>query len=377
MEESIISNLKIKALIILLIAALVLAGSAFLSKVNAADDEEQEEVVEMQEEEEVEIKLNRTVRFTGDTYKSYKNNAKVKRTYNEETSGLITVIKNKNKYEHYIYIFGKGWIGEDQIISSKKFIDITLELNEDGLHTGLKIDGERLDVDIDNTNVIKYEDGELKAMNDGTTNITFTKKDGEEINVLTEAHNGNITLKLEDKMITGEFESEATVLDKVVIKTDGEGQLALNSEDGVIRLDAEGNGNMVIETTEGQEVATGAIDFNGGAELDLNEKAVTVEGESRQEVRALSDRIRISLEEKAKARVDKEKANVEGAARAEVNEKEIGQVEGELNYNYGDEDPTGRISGSILGREPIEKSGVIPVISTMKKLLKKMPILAK
>ncbi len=377
MEESIISNLKIKALIVLLIAVLILTGSAFLSRVNAADEEEREQVEEMQEEEEaVEIKLNRTVKFTGKTYKSYKKNAKVKKDYGEEeVSGLITVIKKGQA--HNIYILGKGWISEDQVVSSKKFIDVTIELNDDGLHTGLKIDGEKLDVDIDNTSIIKYEDGELKAVNDGTTNITFTKKDGEEVNVLTEAHDGNITLRLEDKMITGEFESEATVLDKVVIKTDGEGQLALNSEDGVIRLDAEGNGNMVIETTEGQEIATGTIDFNGGAEVDLNEKAVTVEGESHQTLRTLSDKIRIALEEKAKARIDTEKVNVEGDAKAEVNDKELAQVEGEINYNYGDEDPTGRISGSILGREPIEKSGTIPVISTMKKLLKKMPILAK
>ena len=374
MEESIISNLKIKALIIMLITMLIFTGSAFLSKVNAAEEGTEPQVSAQKSNQDIEIKLNRTVKFTGNTYKSYKENAKVKKEYKEETMGLITVIKKSQT--HNIYLLGKGWISEDQIVSTKKYIDVTFDL-KDGLNTGIKIDGEFIDVDIKNTGVVKLEDGQIKAGVNGTTEVILTKKDGTEVKLLAETHNGNITLKMDEAPVTAEFKDEAIIAEKIVVKTEGNGQIAVKAEGDSISIGAEGNGNMKVETVDGKEIASGDITFSGEAVANLNDLSLEVSGNSRQEVKLLSDKIKIALEEKASGKIDTEGVTVGASGKAEALDTELGEVEGEVSYKYGEENPTGRIAGSVLGSEKIEKSGTIPVISTIKALVSRLPLRAK
>ncbi len=374
MEESICSNLKTKALVILLIASLVFAGSSFFSSVRAADEEEIEEISqEMVETEKPEIKLNRKINFQGNTYKSYKEGAKVKKTYKDDELGCGIILRIKKNATYGIYVLGEGWISEDQVVESTKFIKLSFDLTENGLESGLKIDGEFTNVDIANTAVASFENGEIKVGIDGSTNIVLTKKDGTEINALATTHQGNITLNIDQKSISADFIENATILEKVEVVADANGTVALSlEEDGKLAIDANGEANLNVTTTEGEELLDVRTDATGRLELSLDE--INVSGEAHQDIIVLSDKIKASLNERASAKVNKTQVEATAGADLTVNETEVGKVDGEIEYTYGEADPTGNIEGHLLGKE-FTKAGTIPVISTIKSLLNKMPSL--
>ena len=179
-------------------------------------------------------------------------------------------------------------------------------------------------------------------------------------------------------MITGNFESKATLLDKVVVTTDGAGAISLDTEEnGAISIKAEDcHAGLKIETVDGKEIADATITFDGKATANLEERSIEISGGSTQTV-TLAQKIKLSLEERANARVDTNAISVTlEEAKAELNDKELANVNGNIKYEYDQEDPTGEISVSILGGEPITKSGEIRIISTIRNLLTRMPALA-
>ena len=88
------------------------------------------------------VKLNRKVLFTGKTYWNMRGKGSARRTYEDGKigCGIIGSI-NKNK-EYGIYIIGEGFIKEEQIKSSDKYITIELKKAENGVKSSLSSDGE-------------------------------------------------------------------------------------------------------------------------------------------------------------------------------------------------------------------------------------------
>lgn len=389
MEISLKSNLITKVLAVILVISLILVGSALFSTVKAADEGENNQVVtENQNAAKPEIKLNRKIQFTGNTYKSYKDGAKVRKTYNEGQIGEGVILRIRNSGAHRIYVAFEGWISDDQVYGEPvKYIDLTFDLSnlkEEGLKTGIKIDGEFLDVDIKNAGVVKFEDGILKPSGhlEGTTDIVFTKKDGTEIPVVAETHNGNITLSVQEGMLSGDLAAKATLFDKVVVKVGEEenpatGQITLSFGEGTGTLGANANIDVKLETMDGKEIAGLNVEASGAVQGDLANLSVNAGGNVTESIRALSGKIRAALTERAKVTIDKEKISGTVGGKASVQDKEL--VDGDLGvaYKWDEEDPYVGIKGSVLGGNEIEKIEKIPVVSKIKALLSRMPALVK
>ena len=388
MEESIESNFKIKALVILIIAALVLAGSAFFNAVKAAN---------------LEAGYNRKVYFTGDTmHRSdgapkkislfHRGETVRKSGYTEENPGcgIISIINNKAAYPYYVS--GEGWIKAEQIIAekTKKFIDFNFDFsdfmkNGKVVH-GLTIDGEYTNVIVDNTNIVKFENGELKIIGDGTTNVKFyIKKDTEikEINAIAATHNGELTLSLPQESlsegITASIKEhvDAEIFEKVQVEADMDAKASLNiDEEGVhATLGGTESDEAIISanvTAGEKEIVSGEV--TGKGTVDANLQEIKAQGESKQALSIL-DKIKGSLTERANAKIDREHAELNVGADAKVQDKEVASVDAGVSYKYGDTDPEGSIEGHIL-EAPFSKSGKIPVVSTIKSLISRMPKLA-
>lgn len=357
------SNFRFKALVIALVTV-ILASTCTMSfgfsLFNKAEDEPY---------------YNRKVEFTGDTHyysdgsakrlSLFKKGQTVRKTYTEEKPGcgIVTIISKNAKYPYYVS--GEGWIGIEQIKQSERFIQIEINLN-DGLNTKLHINGEYINVESDNTGVVRYEDGALVAGFDGTTTINLIKKDGETVELVAVVANGNLELNIPEKELSAEITADASFIDqKIEVKTEGNADVALIIDDG-IKIAAEGDAKAELYVDD-KKVAE--CDAEGNMELDITSEGLDVTGNANQSLTIL-DRLTIKLREAAKLEVDKQHANIEGEGAAEVNDNEVFEGKADMNYNYGDEDPTGSLNATVLDNNVVNvEDKTIPVISGLKALI--------
>ena len=349
------SNLKTKALVIILIATVMLGICAFFSTVKAAE----------------EPKLNTKIEFTGKTYK-YPNQDKVRKEYadGEKGCGIISIISKRAK--HTVYVTGEGWIDANQIVSSTKYITISFEKIENGLNSNLKIDGEFLDVNSNNPGIIKY-DSENKTLvagiNDGKTTVTFTKKDGTEIPVLATVVDGNVSLNIEEKLLTGEISAEAKIAEKITVEANGGAGVALEIDSNGINVAGLAEGDAVLKVDE-KEIASASGNVNG--DLTANKEGITAEAKGSQKM-TLLQKLTFKLSERANAKINKEKVEGSVGGDVAVDDKELASGDAGLSYNYGDEDPKADLKAEVLEKEVINiQDRTVPVVSMFKKLISKI-----
>lgn len=370
MEESIKSNLKIKALIILLIATLLLGVSTLFCTVKAADEESdvpaatEETQEDPQEDPVITPKLNSKIYFEGKTYK-LPNKDRVRKEYKdgELGCGIISIISKRAK--HPVYVSGEGWIDAEQIKDIEKYITLTFEKTE-GLKSTLKINGEFVNAESANEGIIKYENGELRVVGNGTTTVNITKKDGETIEALATVVNGELTLNIPEKTVTGELSATAEIADKITVEASGNGAAALVIDENGIGVAAEGEASANLKVDE-KEIASVSGDAQGS--LVATKDGVVAEGTASQTMTIL-EKLKIRLSERANAEINKEEAAVSVGGDVEVNDNEVASGDAGLSYNYQEEDPKGSLKAEILGNEIVNvEEKPIRIISTLKNLM--------
>lgn len=370
MEESIKSNLKIKALIILLIATLLLGVSTLFCTVKAADEESdvpaatEETQEDPQEDPVITPKLNSKIYFEGKTYK-LPNKDKVRKEYKdgELGCGIISIISKRAK--HPVYVSGEGWIDAEQIKDIEKYITLTFERTE-GLKSTLKINGEFVTAESANEGIVKYQNGELRAIGNGTTTVNITKKDGETIEALATVVNGELTLNIPEKTATGELSATAEIADKITVEASGNGAAALVIDENGIGVAAEGEASANLKVDE-KEIASVSGDAQGS--LVASRDGVVAEGTASQTMTIL-EKLKIRLSERANASVNREEAAASVGGDVEVNDNEVASGDAGLSYNYQEEDPKGSLKAEILGNEIVNvEERPIRIISTLKNLM--------
>ena len=361
------SNFRFKALVIALVTVILAStctASLGFSLFNSNKDE-------------TEPYLNRKVEFTGDTHYYSDGSAKkisvfhkgetVRKTYTQENPGcgIISIVRRDAKYPYYVS--GEGWIAKEQVKDAQRFIQLDVNGVEDGLNTKLHINGEYLDVQSDNTGVVKFENDTLVAGIDGTTTVTLTKKDGEKVELMTAVVDGNLEVNIPEKAISTDVKTDVVLLNKKVeIKAEGNAEAALIVEDDGLKIAADGTGKAELYVKD-QKVAE--CDTQGNIELQVNKEELKIQGEAEQRISAL-DRLTVKLQEKGSATVDKTHAEAEVEAKAEANDKELAEGKAAVNYNYSDEDPTGSVNAKVLEKEVVNvENKTIPIISGLKALI--------
>ena len=162
-------TLKSRISVIILMALLLtsLAGTMCYAAEASTPTEETKQAVE--------VKLNRKVFFEGKTYWRMDGKGRTRKEYKDGKIGCGIIGGITSNKPFGIYVIGEGYISKDQITKpTEKFISLKFDKVEDGLgaKTQLKINGEFVAVDSDNTGIIKYEKGKLIAGGiDGTTTI--------------------------------------------------------------------------------------------------------------------------------------------------------------------------------------------------------------
>ena len=355
-------TLKSRISVIILITLLVSLVSTMSF---AATDTE----TKPEETKQVEVKLNRKVYFEGDTY-TFHNGNRVRKTYaeGEKGCGIISIIvPNKNKG---IYVSGEGWISEDQIINTDKYITLEFEKVENGLNAKLNVNGEFVTVESNNNGIITYKDGILEAKGDGTTTINFTTKDGKEIEVLATVYDGNIELNVPEKSVSTTGKVTAEMVDKKVkVVAEGDAKETLKIETGAILGEEEGKGKFKT-TVEEKEILGWDVNANGSA--TANKDGISAEGKATQTI-TLLQRLTLKLSERANASIDKEKVSAGAGGDASVNDNEIISGDAEMKYEYGADDPTVDANVDILDKNVISvEEKTVPVLSALRALLSRI-----
>ena len=359
------SNFRFKALVIALVTV-ILASTCTMSFGAVIFNRDEKELT-----------LNRKVEFTGDTHyysdgsakklSIFKKGETVRKTYTEENPGcgIITIIRQGAKYPYYVT--GEGWISGDQVKSAQRFIQLEINKVENGVNTKLHINGEYTRIETDNTSVVKFENGVLTAGHDGTATVKLVKEDGEEIELMAIVASGNMTLNIPEKEVSADVKADISLMDdKVEIKAEGKAEAALVIEEDGLKIAAEGEGKAELYVDD-KKVAECDTEGNMQLEADLN--GIKVEAEAEQRVSIL-DKLTARIREKGKIEADKEHIAAEAEGKAEVNDKEVLEGKTSVNYNYGDEDPTGSANLEVLEKEVVNvEDQTIPVVSGLKALI--------
>ena len=397
-------GLKTKALVIILIATLMVAMSTLFCTVKAADEDLKEaimhivekypdganveeigngqkydlnedgkineldlELANVEKTEPVEPKLNTKIEFTGNTYK-YPNQDKVRKPYEEGEvgCGIVSIISKNAK--HPVYVTGEGWINIDQIVKSEKFIDLNFDNIKDG-ELKLTVNGEFTNVESTNKAVINYENGILKIVGDGKTDVIITTKEGEQINALATVVNGELELSIPDKALAGELSATAVIADKITVEANGDGGAVLVIDENGIGIEGEANGGVVLKA-EDKEIASATGTVTGNITGNANGVTASASGEQTM---TLLQKLTLRLKERAGAKIDKEHVEVSAGGDVGVNDQEIASADGNLSYTYGEEDPTGSAKVEVLEKEVVNiENRTIKIISTLKNLITKI-----
>lgn len=360
------NTLKSRISVIILITLLV---SLISTMSFAALDDNLELPEEPIQEEVVEVKLNRKVFFEGNTYK-LSNGKRVRKSYAEGElgCGIISMI-NPNK-EYGIYVSGEGWISKEQIKNTDKYITLEFSKIENGLNTKLNINGEFITAESNNDGIVTFRDGILEAKGNGTTTINFTTKEGKEIEILATVYEGNVELNIPEKSASVGGKINADLVDKKVnIVAEGDANATLTVENGSINVDANGNGNAKA-TVEDKEILD--VDVTAEGNITASKDGVSATGNANQTI-TLLQKLTLKLNERAKANIDKEQVEVGAGGDAAVNDKEMISGDAEMQYQYGEEDPTADVSVNILNKNVVDFEGKkVPILSTLKALLSKI-----
>lgn len=360
------SNLKTKALVIILIATLLLGVSTLFCTVKAAD------------EETVEPRINTKIEFTGKTYK-YRNQDKVRKEYAEGEigSGIVSMVLKNSK--HPVCVIGEGWIDINQIVKSEEYITLkfdTDDLKENGVKSTLTVNGEFLNIESENNGIIEFKDGALEAKANGKTTLVFIPKEGEAIEVLATVVDGAVTLNIPEKSISGEITAKTEIADKVKIDVEatGDATAAIVIDEKGISVAGEGEGEIKLKVND-EEIASGNATANGTVTVD--EEGAKAEGESKQSMN-LFQKLTMKLAERLALEVNKEEAKVSAGGDVAVidqngTEQEIASGDAEMSYNYSDEDPKADLKVEVLDKEVANvEDQTVPVISLFKKLVEKV-----
>lgn len=360
------NTLKSRISVIILITLLLslMSTMCFATEANVTETTKQEVTAEP-----VKARLNTKIYFEGKTY-TFHDGRRVRRTYEDGKLGcgiVSIIIPNK---EYGVYVSGEGWIAESQIKSAEKYI--SLEFNKENLKNGelgstLKINGEFVNVESNNTGIIRYENETLVAGLNGTTTVKITTKEGKEIEALATVYDGNVELNIPEKSVSMDGQITADIADKKVnISADGDAEVALKIENGSIGVEAEGNGN-VKATVEDKEVLD--VNVNASGSVTASKDGITAEAKASQTIKLLQ-KLTVKLNENANAHINKEEVEVGVGADASVNDKQVASGDASVKYEYGEEDPTGSAHLTVLDKNVVNaENKTIPVISALKALL--------
>lgn len=355
------SNLKTKALVIILIATLMLGVSTLFCTVKAAN------------EEAIEAKLNTKIYFEGNTYR-FHDGKRVRKEYadGELGCGIVTMILPNKAFG--VYVLNEGWISKNQIRESQKYIDIHFDeeaLKENGLKTTLTINGEFVNVTSENEGIIKYNDGALEINADGQTTVTITTKEGKEIEALATVVEGDLTLNIPQKEVNANIKADAEIADKIQIEAKGDATAAIVIDEDGLSIAGEGNGDVIVKADE-KEIASGNGNIAGG--VTINQEGVSAGAEGSQTMN-LFQKLTMKLTERLALDVNKEEVKVSagGDILAGEEEKEIASGDVEISHNFSEEDPKIDAKVEVLDKEVVNvEDKTVPVVSLFKKLMQKV-----
>ena len=346
-------TLKSRISVIILMALLLtsLAGTMCYAAEASTPTEETKQAVE--------VKLNRKVFFEGKTYWRMDGKGRTRKEYKDGKIGCGIIGGITSNKPFGIYVIGEGYISKDQITKpTEKFISLKFDKVEDGLgaKTQLKINGEFVAVDSDNTGIIKYEKGKLIAGGiDGTTTIKITTKSGKEYEALATVYKGDVELNIEQGTLSLSGMSTTEMADKKLkLEAGGNADLGVVITEDGIAIGADGEANAKINFKE-----TEILDANATASGSaiLTRDGVEVEGNASQ---------------RAKASINKERADVSVGGDVEVDDKEIASADAGLGYEYATDTGTASIKASALGNEVVNAQKDFNPVTTLKTLLSKL-----
>ena len=356
-------TLKSRISVIILMALLLtsLAGTMCYAAEASTSTEETKPAVE--------VKLNRKVFFEGKTYWNMKGKGKVRKEYKDGKIGCGIIGGITNNKPFGIYVIGEGYISKDQITDSEKYITLKFDKMENGLKSQLKINGEFVAVDSDNSGIIKYENGKLIAGVDGTTKVKFTTKSGKEIEALATVYKGDVELNVKEGTLNLSGMSTTELADKnVKVEVEGNAAAAVVITESGIGIGAEGEANAKVSYKE-TEILDASASASGNATLTRD--GLEVEGNASQKA-TLFQKLNAKLSERAKASINKERADVSVGGDIEVNDKEIASGDAGLGYEYATDTGTASIKASALGNEVVHAQKDFNPVTTLKTLLSKL-----
>ena len=360
-------TLKSRISVIILMALLLtsLAGTTCYAAEASTPTEETKQAVE--------VKLNRKVFFEGKTYWRMDGKGRTRKEYKDGKIGCGIIGGITSNKPFGIYVIGEGYISKDQITKpTEKFISLKFDKVEDGLgaKTQLKINGEFVAVDSDNTGIIKYEKGKLIAGGiDGTTTIKITTKSGKEYEALATVYKGDVELNIEQGTLSLSGMSTTEMADKKLkLEAGGNADLGVVITEDGIAIGADGEANAKINFKE-----TEILDANATASGSaiLTRDGVEVEGNASQRG-SLFKKLNAKLSQRAKASINKERADVSVGGDVEVDDKEIASADAGLGYEYATDTGTASIKASALGNEVVNAQKDFNPVTTLKTLLSKL-----
>ena len=353
-------------------------------------------------EEIVTPRLNSKISFEGKTY-LFSNSDTVRREYKngERGIGIISIISKKAK--HQVYVTGEGWIDAKQIKEIQNYITIEFKQNDGGKSIGasLKIDGEFVTVESENTGVLDYHEGNLTAKGNGETIVNIVTKEGKKIEALATVVDGTVTLDIPEKDLGAELKTTANVANnKITVKAEGDAQAKLEIGNEGVGVAGEGNGNVTlnagdakIASADGKSTGSATLK-KAGTEVNVNNKANL----------GLFERLMMKITGSANAGLDingthaeakgnataelegKDIASANGGAHANINKQGMNAgAEGNVNvyenkivnggvdiaHNVGEIDPKADINVQISGKDVIDKQDLLlPIYSTFLAMIK-------
>ena len=359
-------TLKSRISVIILMALLLtsLAGTMCYAAEAGTPTEETKQAVE--------VKLNRKVFFEGKTYWRMDGKGRTRKEYKDGKIGCGIIGGITSSKPFGIYVIGEGYISKDQIKSTEKYITLKFDKVEDGvgLKSQLKINGEFVAVDSDNTGIIKYENGKLIAGGvDGTTTIKIITKSGKEYEALATVYKGEVELNIEQGTLSLSGMSTTEMADKKLkLEAEGNGDLGVVITEDGIAIGADGEANAKINFKE-----TEILDANATASGSaiLTRDGVEAEGNASQKG-SLFKKLNAKLSQRAKASINKERADVSVGGDVEVDDKEIASADAGLGYEYATDTGTASIKASALGNEVVNAQKDFNPVTTLKTLLSKL-----
>lgn len=309
----------------------------------------------------IEAELNRRVTFVGDTYWDW-NGKKVRKDNEdtEETSGIILSINHRRSKG--VFISGKGYIGEDQIIAIEGKV-LEIDFDAENLESSLKFDGDYVKIESENKGVLDIKDGVLTAGGEGTTTIKLHDKKGEVIEIEAEVDNATVTLNIPEKsvdltvkdasLVVKEPDEEDGTKGAEIINVTGsmDATADLNIDGETITVDATAKADGSVKV-KGEEIIKAEMEAKADVKVDLENKTAELDANANMDLIVKDDG-----EEIVKAEIDTNiDANVkieEGKVTVDAN----GEADGTITVK-GEEFAKGEIDANVNTEIKVEEGKV-------------------